>query len=277
MNLSTYSISNVGEIIAMKEQPYFSGKELVELFNHVGIRDIYEYGRGFVGEGISSSKMSMGRKEYVKGRLKKINNTSNLNTFLKYWLILAQNKLDVNNDIMDDLITKINNIIKTDNFVIENINGQYEILGETYYEDSPVVEVQFEDIQNNIIEQLKKARFTIWVAVAWFTDPVLFDILKKKKNQGLNVQVLIVDDEINRFGGLQFEQYFETIRVPKMGVYQNIMHSKFCVIDLKTVLSGSYNWTKKAQHNYETLEVKSSRELAEEYSDEFIKLKLEYS
>jgi phosphatidylserine/phosphatidylglycerophosphate/cardiolipin synthase-like enzyme len=51
------------------------------------------------------------------------------------------------------------------------------------------------------------------------------------------------------------------------------MHNKFCVIDLKTVISGSYNWTKKAQYNNESIEVKHSRQLAEQYATEFIKLK----
>ena len=27
------------------------------------------------------------------------------------------------------------------------------------------------------------------------------------------------------------------------------MHHKFCVVDLKKVIHGSYNWTKKAQYN----------------------------
>jgi len=33
------------------------------------------------------------------------------------------------------------------------------------------------------------------------------------------------------------------------------MHNKFCVIDSKTVVTGSYNWTKKAQSNYENITI----------------------
>ena len=57
------------------------------------------------------------------------------------------------------------------------------------------------------------------------------------------------------------------------GKYQNIMHHKFCVIDLKTVIHGSYNWTNKARWNKETISIDISRELAEKFASEFINLK----
>ena len=35
----------------------------------------------------------------------------------------------------------------------------------------------------------------------------------------------------------------------------NIMHNKFCVIDQNTIINGSYNWTKKAKNNYESITI----------------------
>jgi phosphatidylserine/phosphatidylglycerophosphate/cardiolipin synthase-like enzyme len=102
----------------------------------------------------------------------------------------------------------------------------------------------------------------------------LFDLLKKKKGEGVNVQVIMDDDDINRQSGLDFEEHFETYRIPSFGKYfTNIVHHKFCVIDLKTVVHGSYNWSKKAQYNKETLSVEHSRDIAERFADEFIRLK----
>ena len=51
------------------------------------------------------------------------------------------------------------------------------------------------------------------------------------------------------------------------------MHHKFCIIDLKTVIHGSYNWTIKAQYNKESISIDTSRDLAEKYASEFIELK----
>ena len=53
------------------------------------------------------------------------------------------------------------------------------------------------------------------------------------------------------------------------------MHHKFCVIDLKKVIHGSYNWTTKAQYNNETITISEGRYLAEKFAKEFIKIKSE--
>ncbi len=139
--------------------------------------------------------------------------------------------------------------------------------------DQIAINAYFEEIQKNIIEQIEAAKFTIWVAVAWFTDQVLFEQLVAKKNQGINVQLIIIDDEINRKSGLNYEERFETYRVAKIGKYENMMHNKFCVIDLKIVIHGSYNWTQRARFNCETIVVENSRENAEKFAEQFIQLK----
>lgn len=51
------------------------------------------------------------------------------------------------------------------------------------------------------------------------------------------------------------------------------MHHKFCVIDLRTVIHGSYNWTNKAQWNKETISIDVGREIAEKFANEFMSLK----
>ncbi|MGN0935860.1 phospholipase D-like domain-containing protein [Acinetobacter amyesii] len=50
------------------------------------------------------------------------------------------------------------------------------------------------------------------------------------------------------------------------------MHHKFCIIDLKKVITGSFNWTVKASFNNENIAVIEQREQAEKFADEFIKL-----
>lgn len=74
--------------------------------------------------------------------------------------------------------------------------------------------------------------------------------------------------------GCKYEEYFETYRLKKGGYFGNIIHNKFCIIDLRTVIHGSYNWTKKAQYNRETISINKDRTTAEKFADEFIKLKI---
>ncbi len=155
--------------------------------------------------------------------------------------------------------------------IIEVFDGKFKVIGSDL-PDNIEVEVHFEEIQKQIIEQIKLAKFTIWVAVAWFTDKELMRELYNQKQNGINVRLVVLDDEINSKNGFEYEKYFETKRVPKSGIYQNIMHHKFCIIDLKTIVHGSYNWTTKAKWNRETISIENSRELAEKYATEFQQL-----
>ena len=51
------------------------------------------------------------------------------------------------------------------------------------------------------------------------------------------------------------------------------MHHKFCVIDKRVVITGSFNWTDQAvNHNQENLLFIENKDLALKYSNEFEKL-----
>lgn len=109
--------------------------------------------------------------------------------------------------------------------------------------------------------------------MAWFTNKELFDELVKKKNQGVNIQVVLDDNERNSQAPFKLEDEFETYRVTIQSYYKNIMHDKFCVIDLKTAIHGTFNWTNAANYNKETVSIDKNSATARVFSDEFIKLK----
>uniref|UniRef100_A0A7S9IZI0 Phospholipase D-like domain-containing protein n=1 Tax=Shewanella eurypsychrophilus TaxID=2593656 RepID=A0A7S9IZI0_9GAMM len=48
-----------------------------------------------------------------------------------------------------------------------------------------------------ILKQISSARFSIWIAVAWFTDRDLANTLMIKVRQGLNVRVVMSQDATN--------------------------------------------------------------------------------
>lgn len=135
-------------------------------------------------------------------------------------------------------------------------------------------EICFEDIQQQIIEEIRAAKYTIWIAMAWFTNKVLFDELVEKKRQGINVQVVIDDNQKNREADFKLEDHFETYRVSIQSRYPNIMHNKFCVIDLRKVIHGTFNWTNAANFNKETISIDDNSATARTFADEFLKLKM---
>jgi hypothetical protein len=105
------------------------------------------------------------------------------------------------------------------------------------------------DIQTGILNELHGAQSSIFAAVAWFTDQDLLDMLLAKTALGLDVKLVIADNEENQ--KLNFESLIdagaELKRVKGNGF--GMMHQKYCVIDEKLAITGSYNWTNNAKSN----------------------------
>lgn len=59
-------------------------------------------------------------------------------------------------------------------------------------------EILFDDIQNRIIDEIREAKFSIWIAMAWFTNKKIFDELLKKRNEGLDVKIIIDNNRVNK-------------------------------------------------------------------------------
>lgn len=47
---------------------------------------------------------------------------------------------------------------------------------------------------------------------------------------------------------------------------------KFCIVDLDYVMHGSYNWSKNANYNEETLATALDREFVSKFADEFMEI-----
>ena len=134
-------------------------------------------------------------------------------------------------------------------------------------------EILFNDIQKQIIAEIRAAKYIIWVAMAWFTDSILYDELLKKKAEGLSVEIILDDNARNRNTGFNLATAFPIHWVTIQSLYPNYMHDKFCIIDLQIVLHGTFNWTSAANYNKETISVDRNRVTAEKFADEFMKLK----
>jgi hypothetical protein len=136
----------------------------------------------------------------------------------------------------------------------------------------------FEDIQAQILKRLQNAQHSIRVAVAWFTDPELFEIIRQKAQAGIRVEMLLANHKFNHESGLDFEALkllgASVWFVGQSGDRASLMHNKFCVIDDQILLFGSYNWTRKAQTNHESITViDEDKALVADFLQEFDFLK----
>ena len=266
MKISDFSIEALNPLLTGDESPAprMSGVDLVKFFNLFGVRDIYSFENGGLPNKVS-------RKEYVIITLKALNGKPNFKKLIEG---LVDSRRAKN---FDELAILINEIIKHDSYKLEkNTDGIYKISGADP-EEKVDIEAHFKEIKAQIIENIQSAKLSIWIAMAWFTDKDIANVLLKKHWDGLNIQVIVNDDETSKKYGLNFslkgiEFYMCN---PSSNFGKKIMHNKFCVIDFKKVIHGSYNWTNNAQYNNESITIVDSRELAEEFAEHFIKLKFD--
>ena len=272
MELSDYTLNELVKYIQGEDNItiYKSGPVLVKLFNKYGTTDLYDANNGGLPKLRTQQTMNTSRKDYTFDRLKQINKTAGLKGIIED----VVNEEGVQN--LDQLVSAVNALLVKNKYALELIGGKYEIIGAEEDEEVVEVEVSFDKIQNQILAQLDKAKFLVYVAVAWFTNDILYKKLIELKKRGVNIQVIIIDDDKNKNHGCNIEAEFESKRIPEFGYYKNNkMHNKYCVIDLKTIISGSYNWTLAANYNQENIQITKSRRLAEEFASKFIELKLQ--
>lgn len=138
-------------------------------------------------------------------------------------------------------------------------------------------EALFENIAERIQEEINKAQKLVIIAVAWFTNEHLFNELINKAKDGCSVSLIISDDEINT--ALDFSLLeTEKSKVYRVGNGQTeLMHNKFCVIDNNVVINGSYNWSYKAESNFENVVITiGDTTLAQQFITEFYNIRNRY-
>jgi len=128
----------------------------------------------------------------------------------------------------------------------------------------------FENIAERIEEEINKSQKDIYLAVAWFTNKNLFNSLVKKSQEGVKVILVISDNEINRNSSINYNDIQKgESKLFWIGGDKSFMHNKFCVIDDYVVITGSYNWSYKAETNFENVVITSGDgELATQFKKE---------
>jgi hypothetical protein len=140
-------------------------------------------------------------------------------------------------------------------------------------------EAVFENIAERIQQEISKAQKSVFIAVAWFTNKNLFNELVNKARNGCTVSLIISNDNINLNSSIDFEKLLTNkSKVYKIGNGNSeLMHNKFCVIDYSTVITGSCNWSYKAESNFENVIITiNDTTLAAQFIYEFNNIRRQY-
>ncbi|HSK28927.1 MAG TPA: phospholipase D family protein [Candidatus Limnocylindria bacterium] len=135
----------------------------------------------------------------------------------------------------------------------------------------------------HILREIEQARKELLVAVYAFTSDDLAQAVVQAKKRGVAVQV-ILDREFDLANERSKGKFFDAQKIPLRRVSgmkaktaerdAGLMHQKFAVIDRRTVLTGSYNWTYSADslNDENLLLFRDAGPLAEEYRKTFLRL-----
>lgn len=180
--------------------------------------------------------------------------------------------------------------------ISELLEDDYELAsdeeGEYYFETKKVYDIEklefapkhtFEHCEKEVISQLEKAEHSIFTAVAWLTNKNIMNVLIRKAREGVDVIVLVDQgrvpgdtknyDFVRSYGRLPF-LVFPCLNLND--TFQNTMHHKFCIIDNKIVVHGTFNWTIKGEYNDEDLTVDVNESSVNDFTERFKTLRVKY-
>ncbi len=128
------------------------------------------------------------------------------------------------------------------------------------------------DILDAILENTTNSVSSLDICVFTLSDDRLLDALISCHREGIQIRVLSDNDK-------QYDRGSDILTLHEIGIDVRVdvspahMHHKFMVVDGRTVLTGSYNWTRSAAtRNAENLVVIDDGRTAELFLEEFNKL-----
>lgn len=134
-----------------------------------------------------------------------------------------------------------------------------------------MIKAYFKELKPLVLKQIREAKASIQIAVAWFTDQDILDLLVEKRLQGVKVLVLLSNDVKN------FEESYslDFTKLQQIGgklviVETSFMHHKFCIVDQQVLLTGSANYTYSGFHkNNESIIITDEQESIKDFLLEF--------
>jgi hypothetical protein len=135
----------------------------------------------------------------------------------------------------------------------------------------------FEDIEFHLKKALEKARESVKICVAWINLSGYNNTFKELISRGVSVEIMYNDDVLNKKNFVSPEKSIQLYPV-KGRFYNSLMHNKFCIIDNKIIITGSFNWSRRAFKHFENIVIiENDFRLIKNFLHEFEDLKNYYS
>jgi len=129
------------------------------------------------------------------------------------------------------------------------------------------------NIENKILTQLSNAKKSIYIMMFAFTNPKIANALLDAKQKGINIKI-VIDKVQNHY---QKYSVYQKLKQNGIDIIEDKnkfkLHHKVLIIDESTTITGSYNFTKKANDkNAENIIILKEREITQKYLQEFYRV-----
>ncbi|MBL7872424.1 MAG: DUF1669 domain-containing protein [Cyclobacteriaceae bacterium] len=126
-----------------------------------------------------------------------------------------------------------------------------------------------EECRNAIISRINGAIHQLGICVFTISDDRITDAIVTAHKKGVNVKI-ITDNDKSWDEGSDIKQLARAGVSIKMDSTPNHMHHKFMVVDNKSLLTGSYNWTMSAmRYNHENILITEETGVVRSFLKEF--------
>lgn len=130
------------------------------------------------------------------------------------------------------------------------------------------------EIKQRIITEIQKANQNIYLAMAWFTDRDIANAIIDAKKRNITIDIILSSNVQNETVKQMFKAENVSIHAFETGDARGIMHHKFCLIDNKISINGSYNYSYNASNNnVENIQVTDDANTYRQLFAEFERLK----
>lgn len=194
-------------------------------------------------------------------------------------LYLAANLDQSNHDVLRAKLFAMARSVSKDNdtqFAFEWLEAATRILDEKPHQPKTAGSLVYfspgDFCLNAIVSQIQSAQRTLDICVFTISDDRISDALIASHQRHVKVRVVTDNEKLLDLGS-DIERHVKAGIAVKVDRTEHHMHHKFAVVDGKSVVTGSYNWTKSAaEFNQENIIVSTELAVVHSFQGEFERL-----
>jgi hypothetical protein len=132
--------------------------------------------------------------------------------------------------------------------------------------------------RSEILNEICYAKFSIWIVLPAFPDNELFDLLIGKIVEGINVEIVLLNNSIHKTSKIPYFQEFidaggEFFTVSE-AFYEKIKQKRFLIIDNKTIIKSIENVKSMFGNNYEKMMIiRNSKTIIKQFTKGYFHIK----